>query len=214
MTRSYAPINSADRAYHVHLNHSLAQIICSISAFVVPCPGIHIMLCSYTPSSRQKKKTISHNFGGRDHPPCLSFTCSHDGQARFPPRKVHGALSHAPRCCGAKGCRRRGGHFPNTAHHLVSCSTVFTEPRTVHHVRDVQRQRHERGDPRNSQGQADDVQVGIGEVLTVSLHCSVSLLVSAVIVSMFRTTRCLRSLLRCSASPRRSSTTVLYCGVF
>ena len=29
--------------------------------------------------------------------------------------------SQVPRCCGAKGCRRRGGHYPNAAHHSVSC---------------------------------------------------------------------------------------------
>ena len=42
-------------------------------------------------------------------------------------------------CCGAKGCRRRGGQCTNTAHHQVSCCRRLCVVFRADHVRDVQR---------------------------------------------------------------------------
>ena len=72
---------------------------------------------------------------------------------------------------------------------------LFSVPLSVHHVRDVQRQRHARGDPRRTpEVRPMTFKRELGEVLIVSLHCSVLPVVSAVIVSSvcgqdFRITR-------------------------
>ena len=174
---------------------------------LVPCPRIHIMVCSCAPSSRSCDEALNvvvteilaslvhflrgHNARCSNAPSsrrreahsthcwwqtssCLSFRYSHDGQSRSPPRKVHGVVSHAPRCCGSNGCRRTGGHCSNTAHRLdcvrdahslhlrrLSFSVLYT----VHHVRDVQRQRHERGDPRISPDVLGGVDCWMGDWL-------------------------------------------------
>ena len=76
----------------------------------------------------------------------------------------------------------------------------------VHGTQDVQLTRRRRF-------QANDVQAGHGEVLVVSKRQFLTV-VSAVIVTMFRTTWCLHSSLRCSASTQTSSSIDVSGGVF
>ena len=86
--------------------------------------------------------------------------------------------------------------------HTFSHDNILTAARgsLAHNVRDVQRPRHERGDPKkHARGQAGDKEAGQGEGgrvvgLADSLHCLVS-------------PGCLRSSPTCSASPLTSSAT-------
>ena len=100
----------------IELNHWLARVISSLRASlrygralnvdVTECqthvashPRIHSLLCNYALSSRWRRSTW-HSVCGSDHHVCHS--CFLDGQARFPPRKGHGVLTHVPISCNTR----------------------------------------------------------------------------------------------------------------
>ena len=82
-----------------------------VSTDLVPCPR--------TPLCFNYASFISAEKAYRVELSVAKIT--HGSQARSSLRKVHGVVRHVPLCCGAKGCRRCGGHCPNEAHLSVAC---------------------------------------------------------------------------------------------
>jgi len=117
MLSSYAPVISAEKAYHEQLSVAEVRARCSSCAGVLLC-CVGALSLFRIPKRYLFLLFVFHLRASADHQRRVRAR-QHDGQVRPPPRQVHGVLLDVPRRRGAQGRERRGRHHQDQAHHPV-----------------------------------------------------------------------------------------------